>query len=205
MTQRTKRSGGPCLPTATKEGKKERKLIMEEIELPEGVSAGVDSNLVKIKGPKGAIERRFLHSNVRIHLDGMKLRLDAKKNTKREKKVIGSFKAHIKNMINGVLEPHYYTMKICSGHFPMTVSVVKNELVIKNFFGERTPRKIALSPNVKVNVDGEILRIESVDKELAGHTAGSIEELCKRNRKSFDKRIFQDGIYITNKDGKEIR
>ena len=55
---------------------------------------------------------------------------------------------------------------------------------------------------MSVKVEAKDVIVESVDKELAGETAASIEELTKRP--GFDKRIFQDGIYIYYKDGKGI-
>lgn len=179
--------------------------MTEKLELPQGVEARIENTILRLKGPKGEASKKLLHPLVSISFEHNMVRLDAKKNTKREKKIIGSFKAHIKNMVKGVTQGHLYTMKVCSGHFPMSVSVTKDEFVIKNFFGERTPRRLKLNPGVAVKVDGDIITIESVDKELAGQTANSIENLCRKNRRSFDKRIFQDGIFITNKDGKEIR
>lgn len=185
--------------------KMKRKPITEEIELPTDVEAKIEHNTVKLKGPKGEVSRKLIHPLISISLEQNRIQLGAKKNTKREKKMIGTFKAHIKNMIKGVTKGHFYKMKICSGHFPMSVSVVKNEFIVKNFFGERTPRKLKLSPGVSVKIDGDIITIESLEKELAGQTAGSIEGLCKKKRSKFDKRIFQDGIFIINKDGKEIK
>ena len=44
--------------------------------------------------------------------------------------------------------------------------------------------------------------VEGINKELTSQTAASIEQMTRRP--GFDKRIFQDGIYITEKDGKKI-
>lgn len=85
----------------------------------------------------------------------------------------------------------------------MTVAVSKNELVVKNFLGEKVPRIIKLKENVTVKIEGEHIKIESPDKELAGQCAADIEKLTRRP--GFDTRIFQDGIYIINKAGKDIK
>jgi large subunit ribosomal protein L6 len=113
-----------------------------------------------------------------------------------------TFKAHIKNLIRGVMEGHLYKLKICSGHFPMSVSVSGEEFIIKNFMGENVPRTLKLKENVSVKVEGDQVIVESIDKEKAGQTAADIEQLTRVTNK--DLRIFQDGIYITFKDGKEI-
>lgn len=183
----------------------DRKPIIEEIELPNNVEARIENSLVRIKGPKGEVSKKLLHPLIKMGMEQNKIRLYADRNTKREKKMMGTFRAHIKNMIRGVTQGYIYEMKICSGHFPMSVSVVKNEFIVKNFFGERTPRKLKLNPDVRVKIDGDIITIESLDKELAGQTASSIEILCRKGRSNFDKRIFQDGIYIIKKGGKEAK
>ena len=53
-----------------------------------------------------------------------------------------------------------------------------------------------------VKVEGSEIIIESTNKELAGQAAADIEQLTRITNK--DRRIFQDGIYITEKDGKKI-
>jgi len=175
--------------------------IEARIDIPEGVSVSYENGTIIVKGPLGELKRTLFYPGVEISADD-KITIRCKKATKREKKMIGTFKAHIRNMLKGVTKGHVYKLKICSGHFPMTVSVEGNELVVKNFFGEKAPRRLKLSPNVKVKVEGNDVIVESIDKELAGRTASDIEQLTRRV--GFDKRIFQDGIYIYYKDGKHV-
>jgi len=47
-------------------------------------------------------------------------------------------------MIRGVTEGYTYKLKICSGHFPMNVSLKGDVLEIKNFIGESVPRKLKI-------------------------------------------------------------
>jgi len=62
------------------------------------------------------------------------------------------------------------------------------------------PRVFKFSPAVKVTIEGEIVTIVSCDIELAGQTACLIEQ--KSLRPGFDKRVFQQGIFITEKPKK---
>lgn len=173
------------------------------IEIPGGIEAKLDGGILTLKSAKNEASKKLTSEKIKLVLDGNKLKLTAKKSSKKEKKLIGSFRAHIKNLIEGVKEPHVYKMKICSGHFPMNVSVAGSEFIVKNFLGEKIPRKLKLKKGASVKVEGGEITIESANKELAGQAAADIEQLTKRP--NYDPRIFQDGIYITIKDGKEVK
>tara|TARA_Y100000310_G_C20501310_1_gene724140 strand:- start:265 stop:810 length:546 start_codon:yes stop_codon:yes gene_type:complete len=176
--------------------------ITKEIELSEGVTAQLEDSSLKVKGPKGEVERNFTHPKVDIKIEGHKIILHGSKATKREKTLIGAFESHIKNMVQGVQEPHIYKLKICSGHFPMNVAVAGQELVIKNLFGESVPRRVALIPGADVKVEGTEILVTSPNKELAGQMAAKIESLCRITNR--DRRIFQDGCYIIHKSGRDL-
>ena len=177
--------------------------ITQEINIPEGIEISQEGHLIKAKGPKGEVSKKLAGARIEITADKNSVKIISKKASKREKKLIYTFKAHINNMIKGVTEPFVYKLKICPGHFPMNVSIEKDFFIIKYLFGEKTPRKLKINPEVKIKIDGKDVYVEGIDKELTAQTAASIEMLTKiKNR---DKRIFQDGIYIVSKAGKEIK
>lgn len=176
--------------------------IEEEMEIPDGiqVSAGKE---IAVKGPKGAMKRELYYPGVEIKAEGKKLIFACKKATKREKKMIYTYMAHIANMFKGVQTPWVYKLKVCTGHFPMTVNLSGNALLVKNFLGEKVPRKMILKQGVSVKVDGKDITVESIDKELAGATASEMELLTVVSKR--DRRIFQDGIFIIEKAGKPLK
>lgn len=176
--------------------------LLRELELVNGVTAHLEGALLKIKGPKGEVQREFLHPRVKVVLEGKKIILNALNATKREKTILGSFEAHIMNMLQGVQELHQYKLKICSGHFPMTVAVSGDEVVIKNFLGESVPRKAKIVKGAQVKISGTEIIVTSADREAAGQMAARIEQLCRITNR--DIRIFQDGCYIVEKVGKAI-
>jgi len=176
--------------------------LKEEIEIPEGVTVQVNETL-HVKGPKGELNKKMFHPKVNIKVEGNKVVLQTNKATKREAKVLFSFKAHLANMFKGVQEPFVYKLKICSGHFPMNVSMSGKKIIIKNFIGEKHPRETTIQEGVTVKIEGSDITVESNDIELAGNMAGKLELLTAvANR---DRRIFQDGIYITSKLGRELQ
>ena len=174
-------------------------IIIETCTIPDGVTASLEGTIVRVKGPKGELTRFFSEKNVKVTLNGKILKAEAERGTKREKRQIGTLIAHVKNMCRGVQKPYIYDLKICSGHFPMTVSIQGGILSVKNFLGEKVPRTLKLKEGAKVEMKGDHISVESPNIELAGGIAAEIERVCRiANR---DRRVFQDGIYITHKDG----
>ena len=176
--------------------------IRREIAIPESVQVEVHGALLKIKGSQHFLEQSFLHPKVKLTVEGKKVILFSERGSKREKTVLGSFAAHIKNMMKGVQDVFTYKLKICSGHFPMTVSVAGGEVVIKNFLGESVPRKIKILKGTEVKVAGNEITVSSPNKESAGQMAARIEKICDVGTR--DIRIFQDGCYIYDKAGKGV-
>ena len=177
-------------------------LIEERLEVPEGVKFEIKDGTATVEGPKGKLTRP-IDPKLSVKLEGAEAIISVKDASKREKTLIGTFKAHFANMLLGAKEGFTYKMKVCSGHFPMTVAVKGSDFVVKNYLGEKVPRVLKLKQGVDVKVEGDIVVISSNSKELAGQTAASIEKLT--SRADYDKRIFQDGIYIIEKSGKEIK
>ncbi len=179
-----------------------KQTLTYNVAVPEGIDVAVKGRDVTVKGKNGAITRRLLEPRVTINVDGKQVVIQAHKSTKREKMYMGTIQAHITNMIKGVQEPYLYRLKVCASHFPMNVTVVGNELVVKNFLGEKVPRKIGFDADVKVKIAGDVIEVTAADIELAGRTASKFEGITFINKR--DRRIFQDGIYITHKPGVDV-
>lgn len=181
---------------------KMRKKLFKEIQIPEGVEVSIEGALFKIKGPEGENKREFNLNNISFKKDGDKIIIGHDKATKKEKKLINSTIAHIKNMILGIEKKFEYQLKICFSHFPFTVEINGDEAKIKNFLGEKSPRVMKIVKGVEVKSDKEFVNVKSYDKELAGRVAADFEKITKiRNR---DRRIFQDGLHMISKAGREI-
>ena len=174
------------------------------VEIPAGIALNIDSDgIFTIKGAKGELKRKFVFPKITITKQDSHVSFVAKKPTKREKAMIFTTEAHLKNMFKGAAEGCIYKLKICSGHFPMKVTLKGNVFEVKNFMGETVARTLKIKPGVDVKIAEPEIIVSAPDKELASQTAASIEQVTRRV--AFDRRIFQDGIYITSKDGVEIK
>jgi len=182
--------------------KMKSKELQQKIEIPSGIEVLIEGTTVKTKGPKGENHRFFHYPKIKISKQDNKILLIAKNPTKREKTMMGTIKSHIKNLIRGVEKGFIYKLKICSGHFPMKVTIDKNHILINNFLGEKVPRKAKILAGVQVKVDGDEITLEGIDKELVSQSSANVELATRITNR--DRRIFQDGCFITSKAGKEI-
>jgi len=172
--------------------------IKEEIKIPDGVQITVEGKTIQVKGQKGAMSKLLSYPKINFAINGNIIQISCSQSPRRkEKALIGTYKAHIRNMIKGVTQGYECTMKTVFSHFPIKNSVDGNKLVIQNFLGERSSRRADILENVKIEVKAEIITITSIDKEKVGQTAANIERATKvKNR---DIRVFQDGIYIVKR------
>lgn len=181
---------------------KKPKLYQEKIKIPEGATVELDGNLLKMKGKEGSIEKSFLSPQINLKKEGDFIILSTKQFSRNQKAVFNAFIAHIKNMLKGLSNPYIYKLKVCSSHFPVTVSVEGDTVLVKNFLGEKIPRKAKILPNTKVEAKGDIVTVTSIDKEAAGQTAANIEQSARVTKR--DRRVFQDGVYIFIKAGESL-
>ncbi len=180
----------------------EKIIYSTELEISNGLSVEVSNNTVKVKGKKGENQRTFLNPRISIKKENNLLVFKTNpglKQSSADKMFINTYKSHIKNMFFGVENGYNAKLKICSGHFPMNVSIDKNNVVIKNFLGEKLPRKCTFPSDVQVKIEGDSINITGIDKEKVGQTAANIEQCTRITNR--DRRIFQDGCYITSKPG----
>jgi large subunit ribosomal protein L6 len=179
-----------------------KKSLSQIIEIPEGIEAEIEGTKLTVKGAKGTNEREFNLANLAFEKKGNEIIIGNKKSSKKEKRRMNTIAAHIRNMIKGTQEEFEYKLKVCFSHFPITVEVKGNEALIKNFLGERVPRKVKIPAGAKVVVEKDVLTVTSSDIETAGQAAANFENVTRIPNR--DRRVFQDGIFITSKAGEEI-
>ncbi len=179
-----------------------------EIDIPSDVTLTLtEDKKISVKGKKGTITKDFNHAKAIsiTHLKD-KIFLHADFPRKKEAAILTTLKNLIQNMFLGVQEGYTYKMKIVYSHFPITVEPPKKGsdlILIKNFIGERAPRKTHSIGEVSIKANKEEVIVSGPDKELVGQTCANIQKKCKIKNK--DKRVFQDGVYVFEKSlGSEI-
>ena len=71
------------------------------VAVPSGITANVEGQTVKIKGPKGALQV-VLHDDVAVKLDGGQIKVDPRSETKRARSQWGTSRTLVANLIAGV-------------------------------------------------------------------------------------------------------
>src|SRR6204780_105799 len=71
------------------------------VVVPSGITANVEGQTVKIKGPKGALQV-VLHDDISVKLDGGQIKVDPRSETKRARSQWGTSRTLIANLIAGV-------------------------------------------------------------------------------------------------------
>ena len=172
--------------------------VEHTVEIPEGVTASIDGDMITITGPKGSVSRDFVSARHDIYQEGGALIVRVDIPRRKEIALAGTRNAHLNNMVKGVTDGFTYTLKALYSHFPMTLAVKGNQLIVNNYFGERVPRSAAILNGVEVKVQNKTeVVVSGIDKEAVGQTAANIERSTTVKKR--DRRVFQDGIYLIEK------
>jgi len=181
---------------ATEEKKRRgTKTVERTVELQDGVTLSCGDGQFSVKGPKGQLSRNF-PSYAKVTVNGNMVTLSSDGDRKRTA-ISGTLAAHLRNMIIGVTKCYEGRMKVVHSHFPMKVVAEGKAIVIQNFLGERKSKRVESMGDVKIRVEKDIIIVTGIDKEAVGQTMARVEQAV--HVRGFDRRVFQDGIYITHK------
>jgi large subunit ribosomal protein L6 len=167
------------------------------LDLLKGVSASVDGRVLSVKGPLGTVKKDFNRIHVNVGVDGGKIQITSFSGKKKDVVSSNTVSSLVRNMVTGVTEGYLYRMKVVFAHFPVTVKVKGDTVVVENFMGERSARVTKIVGDCKVTVDGDDIIIKGVSLEDVGQTSANLEQATKVKRK--DQRIFLDGVYVYEK------
>ena len=173
-------------------------IVENTVEVPEEVNLILDGHKVAVTGTNGTVSRDFAHAKLNLDYAENTLRIWVENPRKKQASLVNTLSSHVKNMIKGVTDGFTYRLKIVFIHFPMTINVQGNRVVINNFVGERSPRVAKIQGNVQVKVDGDDIIVTGNDIESVAQTAANIQQSTHIRNK--DLRKFLDGIYVYRKE-----
>ncbi len=174
-----------------------KQVAAQTLDLPNGVTASFEARQLKVRGPLGSVRKNFDRINVELAVEGNKITIKPVTSKKGDAIVSNTVLSLVRNMLVGVTKGYEYKLKIVYAHFPITVKVKEDTVVVENFVGERSPRISRIVGDCKVTSEGDDVIVKGVSLEDVGQTAANVELATKIKRK--DQRIFLDGIYIYQK------
>lgn len=172
-------------------------IVARRVEIPEDVTVNIDGKRVEVVGEKGRLVRDFSNSPISIEIEDNQIVVSTDDTHRKAIAMVGTVCSHINNMIKGVSKGFTYKLKIVYAHFPISVKVEGDKILIENFLGERNPRVAKIVGDVKVIIKKDDILVQGINIEEVGQTAANIEQATKIKKK--DPRKFLDGIYVYEK------
>ncbi|RKO65915.1 50S ribosomal protein L6 [Desulfofundulus salinus] len=141
------------------------------IALPQGVDVQIEGNTVRIKGPKGQLEREF-HRDMRIRLDEEgRLVVERPSDEKLHRSLHGLTRTLLYNMVEGVTRGFSKTLELVGVGYRATKQ--GNKLVLS--VGYSHPVEIVPPPGLEIEVPAPTkIVVKGTDKEKVGALAAVI-------------------------------
>ena len=163
------------------------------IAVPSGITANIEGQTVKIKGPKGALQV-VLHDDVTVKLDGGQIKIDPRADTKRARAQWGTSRTLIANLIAGVTKGFEQRLEINGVGYRAAVQGRKLQLALgySHDIVYPIPEGITIATPRPVEIV-----ITGSDRQKVGHVAAEIrkyrppEPYKGKGIKYVDERIFR--------------
>ena len=142
------------------------------IAVPAGITANVTGQTVKVKGPKGALEV-VLHDDVTVKLDGGRIKIDPRNETKRARAQWGTSRTLVANLIAGVTKGFEQRLEINGVGYRAAVQGKNLQLALgySHDVIYPIPEGIAIATPKPVEIV-----ISGIDRQKVGQVAAEIRE-----------------------------
>jgi len=144
------------------------------VDIPSGVQVDVTGYNVRVKGPKGELQRMFSHL-IAIKMENNRLNITRNSDDPAERALHGTTRAVLANMIHGVSKGFEVVLEVEGVGY-------RAELEGKNltlFVGYSHPVKMEPPDGISFDVDLKTRQIKVLgfDKELVGQVAANIRKV----------------------------
>lgn len=167
------------------------------IAVPENVKVLEKHRILYVEGPLGKTRKNFKKIPVDLQVTGKNIILKSLGTRKKDYAIFKTAESIIKTLIKGIQQGYTFKMKIVYAHFPITVKVKDNNVMVENFQGERAARVSKIVGDTKVVAKGDDVIITGPVLTDVSQTAASLQQNTKVKNK--DHRVFLDGIYLFEK------
>ncbi|OGI64589.1 50S ribosomal protein L6 [Candidatus Nomurabacteria bacterium RIFCSPLOWO2_02_FULL_40_10] len=169
----------------------------QEIQIPAGIKVIKNGDVLTVTGPKGTLTKTF-RDDITFTITDKAINLNIKRNDKFSKSLWGTYAAHIKNMIAGVVTP--YQKKLILEGVGFKSEVKGKEFVFALGFSH--PVIVKIPDTITATADKNNITITGIDKELVGSFTAAIRAL-KKGEPYKGKGMRYEGEVIRRKQGKK--
>ena len=168
------------------------------IAVPAGITANVEGQTGKVKGPKGALQV-VLHDDVAVKLDGGEIKVDPRAETKGARAQWGTSRTLIANLIAGVTKGFERRLEISGVGYRASVQGKNLQLALgySHDIVYPIPEGIAIATPRPVEIV-----ISGIDRQKVGQVAAEIREY-RPPEPYKGKGIKYAGERIFRKEGKK--
>ncbi len=168
------------------------------VVIPSGVNASVEGQLVKVKGPKGAMQLT-LHDDVSAKVEDGSVKVDPKSDTKRARAMWGTYRALVANLIEGVTKGYERKLEI-SGVGYRAAMQGKN-LQIQLGYSHDIVFPVPEGITITLPKATEVV-ITGIDRQKVGQAAAEIRSF-RRPEPYKGKGVKYSDEFIFRKEGKK--
>ena len=143
------------------------------VPVPSGVTATVDGQTVKMKGPKGQLQF-VVHDDVAVKLENGAIKVDPRFETKRARSLYGTARAQVANLVEGVTKGFEKKLEIVGVGYRAAVQGKNLQLALgySHDVLYPIPEGIAITtpkPTEIVVAGNDIQRVGQVAAEIRGY------------------------------------
>lgn len=143
------------------------------VEIPKEVTVSVSGGVVRVEGPKGRLELR-IPPEVRVATDGNLLKVARVAETKHARAMHGTIRAHLANMVRGVLTPFEKVLEVSGAGFGAKKE--GNKLILSLGFTHPIEREIPHGLEVDVPAPVTIV-VRGPDRQKVGQFAAELRAI----------------------------
>jgi large subunit ribosomal protein L6 len=170
----------------------------KSIAVPAGVTANVDGQTVKVKGPKGAVQL-VLHDDVTMTMEKGVVTINPRNDSKRARSMWGTYRTLVSNLFTGVTKGFEEKLEITGVGYRAAVQGKSLNLQL-GFSHDVTfpiPEGIAITTPKPTEIN-----ISGIDKQTVGQVAAEIRGY-RPPEPYKGKGVKYAGEYIFRKEGKK--
>jgi large subunit ribosomal protein L6 len=140
------------------------------VTVPSGVTANVEGQTIKVKGPKGALQA-VLHDDVSVTLDKDAIKVAPRFETKRARSLWGTSRTRVANLVTGVTKGFEEKLEITGVGFRAAVQgkQLNLQLGFSHDVNYPIPQGIAIATPKPTEVV-----VSGIDKQQVGQVAAEI-------------------------------